>query len=103
VWETKTSQPPYAILKIFPRQQSTRWRVLFNGKIQQNQRGVGVGNSEYYQKGKWKIRSPLVPQIMALGDGWLLGMVIRSPFYFHRPPLILSPEDVSNLFHLFDE
>jgi hypothetical protein len=54
-------------------------------------------------KGQLKFRSPLVPQWVPFGDGWIVGVLIRSAFYRRRPRVLISSEDMSDFYHAFDE
>jgi hypothetical protein len=71
--------------------------------IWRNNRTIAVRKSKTDDRAKWQIRSPLVPQWVDVGDGWIVGFLVRSPFYYFRPPIPLHPEDISNFFHLWDE
>jgi hypothetical protein len=59
--------------------------------------------SQNRERGRWRLRSPLVPQWVNIGDGWIVGLLIQSPLYLLRPSLVETPEDISNFFHIWDE
>lgn len=58
---------------------------------------------QHPDKGKLKLRSPLVPQWLPIGDGWFIGFIIRSAFYRSRPRQLVSREEMSDFYHAFDE
>jgi hypothetical protein len=54
-------------------------------------------------KGYWKIQFPLVPYWKNLEVGLVVGIMFRSLIYFYRPIPILTHEEISDLYHCFDD